>query len=48
VGEFLVFTETSIEAQIMDSEENGSSRIWEEKDVADLLGDLKYFDEKQK
>jgi len=31
----------------MDSEENSSSRIWEEKDVANLLEELKHFDERK-
>jgi len=47
-GKFLTFNEDGSQADKDGSDEDGSARTWDEKDVADLLHDLSHFDKKKK
>ena len=48
VGKFLSFNEDGSAASGTNSDYSDNTGIWEEKDVADLLQDLKHFDKKHK
>ena len=48
LGKFLVFNEDGSQPSETDNDDNEGSGIWEEKDIANLLDNLKHFDEKQK
>ena len=48
VGRFLSFTEDGASLAEEVSDEEGSRRAWDEKEVAGLLHDLAHFDKKQK
>ena len=48
VGKFLSFNEDGSAASGTSFDDSDNTGIWEEKDVADLLQDLKHFDQKNK
>ena len=48
VGKFLSFHENDATADDEPADETDGKRIWEEKDVANLLSDLSHFEKKQK
>ena len=48
VSKFLAFNENGSAASGENSNYSDNDGIWEEKDVADLLQDLKHFDQKNK
>ena len=47
-GKFLAFNENGSATSGENPDYSDSEGIWEEKDVADLLQDLKHFDQKNK